>query len=302
MYTMSETPLFSVIIPTYNREDMVLRAVQSIIAQEFQDWEVMVIDDGSQDNTMEAIQKLHDKRIRYLYIPHSERSIARNRGVKESQGRYCCFLDSDDYYLPNHLAILAEALTDGGDKVFKVQFSREGEDGVLREYPALGTRNAVDFIWNEFPGLMSFAFPREALLKHQFPERFSVWEDRHFLLRIALEHEILDLPHMTAVFTDHDQRSVNRINKLSFDKRLRELVGAVEDLFSRHGKQLEQYIPKKLMRRKMAQMLIGMAIDAKEAGMKEEALDALREARPYLDRRTLPRWLQVAGGALRAKI
>ena len=301
MSESSDRPRFSVIIPTYNRQDMVVNAVKSIVAQSYENWEVVVVDDGSADNTMELIQAFDDKRIRYLYIPHSERSAARNRGIKLSKGEYCCFLDSDDYYLPQHLSALDNAANGNPDVVLQTQFGVEGNDGIVRDVPITGSMEPVARVWSEFPGLFSYAFPRAVVEKHRFPEQFSTWEDRHFLLRVFIEYPVKVLPDMTAVFRDHSERSVNKVTIKSFDKRLQDIVGAVEDLFASHGVALEKWISVKEKRRKMAQMLIGMAIDARDNGMKDQALDALREARPYLDRRTLPSWMRVAGGALRQR-
>lgn len=296
---MDHQPLFSIIIPTYNREDMISHAVSSIVDQEYDDWEVVVIDDGSTDNTMEVVRGFGDRRIRYVYIPRSERSAARNRGIKESCGRYCCFLDSDDYFLPNHLAVLAGRANPKGDRLLKTGFCVESLDGSRRHSEAWETGNPVMDVWTQLPGLLAYAIPRDIALLHQFPAQFSFWEDRHFLLRLFLQHPVERIPFMTAVLREHPDRSVNLQSADVLEKRIEHTVGAVEDLFQKHGSQLEQWITPRMKRRKLANMLIGIATDARQAGMKNAALDALAVARPYLDRRTLPIWLKEASGALR---
>lgn len=88
----------SFIIPTYNRSKVLNRAIDSIIAQSDPLWELIIIDDGSTDNTKNAITKsLSDERIKYQYQPHAGVSAARNLGVKLAEGDYVIFLDSDDY-------------------------------------------------------------------------------------------------------------------------------------------------------------------------------------------------------------
>ncbi len=93
----------SVIIPTYNRAQKVLRAVRSVLNQTFLDFELIVVDDGSTDDTAGVLSRYKEK-IHYLYQPNKGPSSARNLGVMESSGEYLAFLDSDDYWLPQKLA------------------------------------------------------------------------------------------------------------------------------------------------------------------------------------------------------
>jgi len=98
-------PEISIILPTYNREKPLLRAVQSVIDQTFSDWELIVVDDGSTDRTFERISEFMTTHETIRYIKHSNRkpALSRNAGIQASFGRYITFLDSDDYYLPEHL-------------------------------------------------------------------------------------------------------------------------------------------------------------------------------------------------------
>jgi glycosyltransferase involved in cell wall biosynthesis len=94
----------SVVIPTYNRADVLPRAIDSVLDQSLQDFEVLVIDDGSTDNTESVIKSYSDERIQY--IPQDENrgaNAARNRGIEESTGEYISFLDSDDVFFKDKL-------------------------------------------------------------------------------------------------------------------------------------------------------------------------------------------------------
>ncbi len=95
-------PLVSIIIPTYNRAAALPRAVESVLAQTYQNWELLVIDDGSTDNTREAL-KNYGSQLRYYYQPNKGAGTARNLGIKHSRGEYIAFLDSDDLWLPHKL-------------------------------------------------------------------------------------------------------------------------------------------------------------------------------------------------------
>lgn len=98
-------PNASVIIPTYNRAQMVCEAIDSVLAQTFNDFEVVVVDDGSTDGTSEVLRQRYGDRIHYLYQENQGRAAARNRGIRVSGGEYLVFLDSDDWLLPRALEI-----------------------------------------------------------------------------------------------------------------------------------------------------------------------------------------------------
>jgi glycosyltransferase involved in cell wall biosynthesis len=98
------TPLVSVVIPTYNRWPMVEEAVDSVLAQNYKDFEVIVIDDGSEDGTIEQLGK-YGTRIRLFSESRRGVAAARNSGVRQSTGRYVAFLDSDDLWKPKKLEV-----------------------------------------------------------------------------------------------------------------------------------------------------------------------------------------------------
>jgi len=100
----STQPFFSVIITTYNRKMLLRRALQSLIQQTETDWEGIIIDDGSTDNTEFEIQPfLNDTRLQFIYQKNTGYSLAKNSGIFLAKGKYITFLDSDDEYLLNHL-------------------------------------------------------------------------------------------------------------------------------------------------------------------------------------------------------
>lgn len=96
-------PLVSVIIPTFNRSAYLEQAIDSVLDQTFQDFEVVVVDDGSTDDTARVVSQIADPRIRYVSQENAGRSAARNRGLALSSGEFIAFLDDDDLYLRNKL-------------------------------------------------------------------------------------------------------------------------------------------------------------------------------------------------------
>jgi glycosyltransferase involved in cell wall biosynthesis len=97
-------PRVSVIIPTHNRKAFVLEAVESVLAQTYEDYELIVVDDGSTDGTGRALEQ-HGERLLYLYRANEGVSAARNFGLAHSQGEFIAFLDSDDLWLPKKLDV-----------------------------------------------------------------------------------------------------------------------------------------------------------------------------------------------------
>jgi len=97
-------PTVSVIIPTYNRAYLLGRAIQSVLDQTYQDFEVIVVDDASSDNTEEVVKSFNDERIRYIrHVKNKGEAAARNTGIKIARGEYIASHDSDDEWLPEKL-------------------------------------------------------------------------------------------------------------------------------------------------------------------------------------------------------
>jgi glycosyltransferase involved in cell wall biosynthesis len=102
-------PAVSVIIPTYNRADTILRAIRGVQAQTFQDWEMIIVDDGSTDNTLDIIKDI-EPRMEIFHQQRQGASAARNTGIRESCGKYIAMLDSDDEWYPLYLEACVEFL------------------------------------------------------------------------------------------------------------------------------------------------------------------------------------------------
>jgi glycosyltransferase involved in cell wall biosynthesis len=112
------SPIASVIIPTYNRGLYLLEAVDSVLSQTFESVEILVIDDGSTDNTKSLLKKVRsncNKAIHYIYQPNSGQAIARNTGLAHAKGEFIQYLDSDDLLEPTKLELQVKALRDNPD-------------------------------------------------------------------------------------------------------------------------------------------------------------------------------------------
>lgn len=96
-------PFFSIVIPLYNKENFIQNTLKSVLDQSFQDFEVLIIDDGSTDKSLEKIKSISDSRIRIFEQENKGVSEARNKGIKEAKANYIAFLDADDYWYPHFL-------------------------------------------------------------------------------------------------------------------------------------------------------------------------------------------------------
>jgi glycosyltransferase involved in cell wall biosynthesis len=116
--THMSQPKTSIIMPTFNRSHIITVAIQSVRAQTDPDWELIVVDDGSTDNTERVINNLRDPRIKYVFQKNAGASKARNQGLAVATGEWVAYLDSDNELLPHYLAVMHKCLAEQPDKIF----------------------------------------------------------------------------------------------------------------------------------------------------------------------------------------
>ena len=121
---MGREPVFTVIIPTYNREHFLKRTVDSILSQTFKDFELIIVDDGSTDHTKDLIDTYEDDRIVYFYKENGGQNSAVNMGLQKARGEYIAFCDSDDTWMPKKLEKCMEKYQE--DREVKVVYSLPG--------------------------------------------------------------------------------------------------------------------------------------------------------------------------------
>ncbi len=126
---IENAPCVSVIIPTYNRAGIIEEAVDSVLAQDYEDFELIVVDDGSTDNTSEVLVPYGDD-VRVLFQENSGVSAARNRGIAEASGKLIAFLDSDDLWLPQKLST-------------QVEFFHQRPDALICQTEEVWVRNGI---------------------------------------------------------------------------------------------------------------------------------------------------------------
>ncbi len=144
--------MISIITPTYNRAHIIPRAINSILNQTFLDWELIIVDDGSVDNSKELILSYNDSRIQYVYQNNKGVCAARNHGASIARGAYITFLDSDDYVTPNWLNNFNEILSlKKSDITFcdmeVIDLNRNTKKTVKALYPFLENKYSEDGLY-----------------------------------------------------------------------------------------------------------------------------------------------------------
>ena len=200
MKKRTKLPLVSVIIPTYNRGWVVQEAIDSVLDQDFSDYELIVVDDGSNDNTREILGA-YGKAITVLQQSNRGVSAARNRGIAEAAGRLIAFLDSDDLWLPRKLTT-------------QVKFFEENADAVINQTQEIWVRNGLRVNpkkrHHKFSGMiferslaLCLVSPSAVMIKKSlfdavgvFDEQLPACEDYDLWLRVSCRYPVhlMDTP------------------------------------------------------------------------------------------------------------
>ncbi len=224
-------PFFSVIIPSYNRAHLIAATIRSVLSQSFNDWELILIDDGSSDNTKDVLGSFVDDRVKYFYQENAERSAARNNGILKATGKFICFLDSDDVWLPHHLQTMYTAIEKNSFKpalyftVVRWCFDGGRKQDVFFDSPE--NKNPIEYIIRNQIGPSTQCLHREILMKHQFNTALRVNEDVELNTRIMNEYPLVQIREVTVEMLIHEENT-----KALFKEYITPQVKAMQIIFS----------------------------------------------------------------------
>ncbi|MFN8309984.1 MAG: glycosyltransferase [Chitinophagales bacterium] len=213
---------FSIIIPTYNRADLIAETLRSVITQTYTRFEVIVVDDGSTDNTQEVVEKVGSPLVTYYRIPNSERGAARNFGVSKARGNYVTFLDSDDVFYNNCLAFAEEGLKRNNYPPFFHQAYEIGDaQHITVKVDNLRNDDLDMFLTGNHLSCIGVFIARDVFAKHKFCEdrNLSGSEDYELWMRLAANYGLKTDNRISARLNLHDMRSVLQINVQNLIKR-----------------------------------------------------------------------------------
>ena len=201
IFSKMQRPFFSIVLPTYNRAHIIDSTIQSVLTQTFIDWELIVVDDGSTDNTSDIIAK-HNAcgKIKYLWQTNQERSAARNAGIENSTGVFICFLDSDDTWRSCHLDILFQAIKENQQNPALYftgmcwNFSDRKQD-VIFESPK--GKSQIEYTIEHQIGTPTVSIHHAILKELKFNTSLNINEDVELFTRIAAKNQLIRIPVVT---------------------------------------------------------------------------------------------------------
>lgn len=208
---------FSVVVPTYNRAGLIAKSLDSILSQTYDNYEIIVVDNGSTDNTLEVLQPYEDKKlIRIVRNPvNQERCVSRNLGFKAATGDFLTLLDSDDLMHTNNLADAAEFIQENPQYLFFHNLYQvvNGKGEIIYRPKKIRTnKTAVKSIsYGNFIGCIGVFLGREIYQAYRFDENPAVIgsEDWDLWIRIIAKYRVGRIKRINSSVLEHDSRSIS---------------------------------------------------------------------------------------------
>ncbi len=244
-------PFFSVVIPTYNRSGLVMDTLQSVFNQTFENFELLLVDDGSTDDTEAVVSNITDARFRYFKKNNQERGAARNFGVLQAKGKYITFCDSDDLLYPDYLKNAFETLTKTESEIPWMHLAYEIKRSNL---PSIKMSiDPSEYIVTLAKGnplsCMGVFVLRNIILNNLFNEDryLSGSEDWELWVRLASQYPITIDKRISACLIMHEGRSVLTGDELKLQLRKFLSIGyafdekSVQVVFAKYRNMMEAY-------------------------------------------------------------
>ncbi|WBU58185.1 glycosyltransferase family 2 protein [Paracoccus sediminicola] len=275
-------PFFSVVIPAYNRAGQIRRTLESCLAQTEPNFEIVVVDDGSADDTAGVVEAMGDPRIRCIRQDNAGASSARNRGSAEARGDYIAFLDSDDEFLPEKLAQFRAAISsaDDGEQIVwysPLFFHRSADNRMVKPDRGIRPDEPVgDYLFAE-DGLMqtsTLVVPRALQNRVRFDESLRCLEDLDLCLRLEAEGaHFRMLPDPLVIW--YDDQSVGRLSYTTRPEEVRDWVALQS---SRLTERAESGFMARFLVPEIARSEPGRAVSILRRAISARALSAKRAA------------------------
>ncbi len=264
----NKTPLVSVIIPTYNSGKFIAQTVQSVLEQTYRPHEVIIIDDGSTDDTKAVLSGFHD-RIKYFYQENLGPSAARNKGIKMARGEYVSFLDADDLWTSNKIEVQLDFLERHREigLVFSDIEEFDGEKIINRRSSCLavqvyGPDNVLHVPLQEafIKLLMTNFIPTNTVMVRRecfkkagiFDESLRIVEDRDMWLRIAAYYKIGRLPLVLCK---------RRLHVSNISKNQELYISSQIKVLEKHLRLFPDLTPSSLINKKLSQLYLSCGLN-----------------------------------------
>jgi len=246
---MNESVYFSIVMPTYNRAHLIGPSIESVLNQTFKTFELIIVDDGSTDETEEVVKKFNSKQIKYIKKKNGERGAARNFGAAMTQGEYINFFDSDDLMYPHHLEraktfIHANSRPEwfhlGYD--FKspngsVEFNVDNFDESIANVVLFDNKLSCNGVFIRTDIAKQFPFEEDRVLASS--EDWQLW------IRLLSRFKLNYSNEVTSSVVSHDQRSIRTIQAdkvVARDRYFIELLKKDPIVMKHYGKLFNRFI------------------------------------------------------------
>ena len=234
-------PLFSIIVPLYNKEQSICKTISSILEQTYDDFEILAIDDGSTDNSLTLVKNFNDSRIKVFSKTNGGVSSARNYGINKAKGTYILFLDADDILLTNCLSVYYDLIVNYPSiKVFTTNFNIIDTDKSVYTYCKKIKKSIITNPYKELYLRKIFLRTGNTLIHSScfneiglFNENLNRYEDLEFNIRLLDSFQVVYSPEITFIYLreysnlstsnmnfNNEFISIAKINDGSFYKKL----------------------------------------------------------------------------------
>ncbi|MDR0801737.1 glycosyltransferase family A protein [Fluviicola sp.] len=227
----------SIVIPTYNRAHLIENTLKSVLNQTCPDFEVILVDDGSTDNTQEVIAPYLSEKVRYYLIENSERGAARNRGTELANGHYLNWFDSDDEMLPDHVQHLRELCKKNSypevlNAMYQMKDAVNGKITPVQSSYRPNQKQRIHFLTEgNYLACNSVIVRKDIALENPFIEdrTLSASEDYELWLRLLAQYSFHQSEKITSYLIQHNERSVNTMTDPSkLEKRFLAFLGYMD--------------------------------------------------------------------------
>jgi glycosyltransferase involved in cell wall biosynthesis len=223
---------FSIIIPVYNRSCLVKKTIDSFLDEENNDYQLILVDDGSTDNTLQILKSYESDNVKVFSKTNSERGAARNYGASKASGKYLIFFDSDDIILPDSLKKQYEYLTK--NKYPEVAYTAfkicDSLGNLIKLIYVEENKFRSEIIKDNFLGCNSVVIRKDIFDKFKFNENrhLSTMEDKELWFRVSSLYRFKFIPIVSFVLVSHTTRSLNTISPEDKERVVNSFVCALE--------------------------------------------------------------------------
>lgn len=219
-------PYFSIVIPVYNKEKFVAKTIESVLSQTFIDYEIIIVNDGSTDQSEAKISVFKDNRIKYYSKKNEGVALARNFGIEKATADYICLLDADDYWHPTFLETMHRYSSELPEqKVFATAIEIETKNKTIPAHysiPSTSDFEIVNFfdasqkdcaLWTSSVCIHKSVFEKVG----DFDTKIKHGEDTELWIRIGLQFPIVFIRKMLALYV-YDEKSISRNSNYYFEQ------------------------------------------------------------------------------------